>query len=291
MTNKIKFLKWLGSKEKQLKFIKEQIHTETRYYCEPFLGGGSLALSLDIESGLLGDVNHHLMLTWFVLKHQPLALFRDCHRLLLVFNQEDLYYELRSVFNHHTDLDFSLNEATLTRHQWHICINRAALFIYLNKVGYRGIWRVNKQGKYNVPYGNYISPSIGNVEQFVTWSKRLANYQLVETPFEETVLSFCRSYKNKSPKTKLVYLDPPYDKITATSFVDYTTKQNDLQEKVFQVCETLDAQHVPFILSNAHTPYILDRYKAFKIYPIEAKRGLPTKQKGYRASEVLITNQ
>ena len=166
-------------------------------------------------------------------------------------HSKDFFYELRDKYN--TNL--------LSR------IERAAVFIYLNKTGFNGLYRVNSKGGYNVPFGGYKNPLIFDEANLLAVSKLLKNTELYATTFEK-VLDYAES-------NDFVYFDPPYYPLNKTSKFTSYTKDSFLekeQEKLAAVFKQLDKKGCMVMLSNSDTNFIKSLYKDFRIETVKANR-------------------
>lgn len=225
----MKLLKWVGSKEAVASQLIECVPEDTQLYVEPFVGGGSLFFALKkhrrVDRVVLGDINYALILTYKVVQHYPSDLLevlteveRDYLRATLE-DQEAMYYQIRDSYNALLAdvIKGRVEEAKFTVSG--SIINLAALFITLNKTGYRGLYRVNKKGKYNTPWGKYIKPNIVNEDGVMSTHRSLQNTEL-----------YCGDYRQAGIKAKdsnkaFIYLDPPYVPLSGTSkFTEYGEK-------------------------------------------------------------------
>jgi DNA adenine methylase len=180
------FLKWVGGKRKVAKDIVSLVHEGK--YVEGFVGGGSVMLEL-LGNGYQGqvvvnDLNEHLIRMWKDVRDNVEAV---CRQLLSMGEKitEERYYELRREYN---EIDDS--------------IRKSALFITLNKTGYRGMYRVNQEGRFNVPFGNYKKPRVCGMQL------RRVSRLIQRVQFE------CKDYREfldeQATENAFVYLDPPY---------------------------------------------------------------------------------
>ena len=269
------FLKWAGGKRQLLSEIKEQLpKTISRYqYIEPFIGGGAVLLSLQPKHAIINDFNAELINTYRVIKDAPDELIDDLKKHI---NEADYFYKLRNIdrdseaFNRLTD------------------VQRASRIIYLNKTCYNGLYRVNKSGEYNAPFGRYKNPSIVNEDVIRAISDYFNknNIQILNGDFEN-VLAI-------ADRKTFVYLDPPYYPISEsanfTSYVQGGWKAED-QIRLRDACNQLTAKHTKFLLSNSDCPFIRELYSDYTIITVEATRAINSDADGRgKITELLIKN-
>ena len=173
-------------------------------------------------------------------------------------------------------------EVNLTQQEKNSC-NGSAIFIFLNKTCFRGMFREGPNG-YNVPYGNYSKPEIVNKKHLLRISKLIKNVNFTHMDFSESI---------KNVKTKdFVYLDPPYAPETKTSFVGYTKKGFDIElhDNLFKKCNELKDKKIKFLLSNANVELVQNAFpkEKFTIKIIVCKRSINSKKPGSKTEEVLI---
>jgi DNA adenine methylase len=192
-------------------------------------------------------------------------------------NEAEYYYHIR-------ELDRSENFDTLP------ALKKASRIIYLNKTCYNGLFRVNSQGQFNVPFGRYKNPNIVNEIILKAMSKYLNenNITLLNTDFEEAVKDI--------RKNEFVYFDPPYDPISdSSSFTGYTLYGfgKDEQIRLKDLCNTLTRKGCKFLLSNSATQFIVDLYTEdnYEIIPVKASRSINSIASGRgKIDEVLVRN-
>lgn len=271
------FVKWAGGKRQLLPQINENTPKNFKKYYEPFVGGGAVFLDKQLKKVVINDFNSELTNAYQVVKDSSEELLKllETHS---ENNSSDYYYEIRA-----WDRDSTLD----TKSE----VERAARFIYLNKTGFNGLFRVNSHGQVNVPYGKYKNPAIVNEAVIRAVSKYLQKSDI-------TILNgdYGDALKDVK-KNDFVYLDPPYADVTndKKSFVGYTLNGfgDEEQERLRDVFKELDAKGAYVMMSNSSTPYIHELYKEYnettKI--VKAKRAINSKASGRGAvDEVLIMN-
>ena len=271
------FVKWAGGKRQLLPQINENTPKNFKKYYEPFVGGGAVFLDKQLKKVVINDFNSELTNAYQVVKDSSEELLKllETHS---ENNSSDYYYEIRA-----WDRDGTLD----TKSE----VERAARFIYLNKTGFNGLFRVNSHGQVNVPYGKYKNPAIVNEAVIRAVSKYLQKSDI-------TILNgdYGDALKDVK-KNDFVYLDPHYADVTndKKSFVGYTLNGfgDEEQERLRDVFKELDAKGAYVMMSNSSTPYIHELYKEYnettKI--VKAKRAINSKASGRGAvDEVLIMN-
>jgi DNA adenine methylase len=276
------FLKWAGNKYRVLPHLIPHIGSPKRY-CEPF--GGSLAVALNIiaEQYILNDVNRDLIAIYQNLVNPNDDRFiQDCEELFIPENNtREAYLELREHFNQATDT-----------------IERARLFIYLNKHCFNGLSRYNSKGMFNVPYGREImnqvkgEKEIQNAyfpkEEMMDFRMHFLSKQLVRF----TSLSFENSSLYEDLKAgDVVYFDPPYVPISNTAnFTNYTTDgfTSDQQVQLAQLAESLASKGIKVIITNHDVPITREFYKNATIYPIQVTRTVAAKSSSRKKANELI---
>jgi len=266
-------VKWVGGKRQIINQIVKYIPKSFSTYYEPFLGGGAVLFELQPKTAVVNDINAELINLYEVIKNNVNELIDDLkqHR-----NDETYFYELRELdrnkeyYNHLTPLQ------------------RASRLIYLNKTCYNGLFRVNKAGQFNTPFGNYKNPNIVNEYTL----KAVSSY------FNKAQITFtCKDFNEAlkgARKGAFVYLDPPYDPVSdSASFTGYDKGGFDQSEQIRlkNACDKLNEKGIKFLLSNSATDFIKDLYKDYKIEIIQAKRVINSKaDKRGEIDEVLVMN-
>ncbi len=176
------FLKWAGGKSQLIPELEKYIPQSFNQYIEPFLGGGAFYFYLNPSSPIISDLNEELIITYEAVKQNVDELI---DYLQTFRNEENYYYNIRS-----------LNPENLTN------IERAARVIFLNKTCFNGLYRVNKKGDFNVPFGKRNNEFL-NEELLRDASNFLQNAEIIHANYLD-VLS------NKAKKGDFIFLDPPY---------------------------------------------------------------------------------
>ena len=284
------FLKWVGGKSKFIQEIIPYIPNEYDTYYEPFIGGGSLFFYLKPQKAYISDINIELVNCYQVIKNDVSALLKNLE------SKKDktsdiAYYVFRASFNNlKKENEFSFDDVQTMNLEENekktlqqTCIEKASLFIYLNKTCFRGIYRENKKGEMNVPYGHYSRPSLFDSNNL----KSISKY------FNECEIQIHHhSYKFIQPtRQDFVYFDPPYDQVKTTDFVAYN-KEKFKQEDLFKFIDLrINAKGVSFVLSNAPTDYIKNTYKDYQQRILSGKRSVDVKKvKTVKDIEIIISS-
>jgi DNA adenine methylase len=265
-------VKWAGGKRQLLPQLTKLLPQKFNVYYEPFVGGAALLTYLYnknlITKAIVSDTNEDLINLYETIKEDPVLLAYELGKLDLT-NSSDIYYSARDEFN---------RSPSFTP-------RKAALFIYLNRFGFNGIWRINFNGNYNVPFGRHINPHIP-IEKISEFSKMLKRVTLLNKSFEYATVN--------AKKGDFVYFDPPYQPISKTShFTNYTSQGFTIkhQMKLAENFKALDMKGVSIMLSNSAVAEIKELYKGFYIKNVPANRSInsdASKRTGFE--EVIITN-
>ena len=263
-------IKWVGGKRQLISAIRSNLPPSFNNYFEPFVGGGALFFSLKRPNAHINDSNLELINVYGVVKDNPRALINSLSKHK---NTPEHYYEVRS-------LDRKNKLQKITR------VQRASRFIYLNKTGFNGLYRVNKDGQNNVPYGRYKNPKIVDGENILECSKLLQKTTITHGDFEEI--------KGEVKKGDFVYCDPPYVPLSKTSnFTSYTSTGFGLKEqyRLKEFCDYIDSIGAYFMLSNSFTKEMNTLYKGYEIKTLSAIRSINCKGDGRgKIKELLVTN-
>ncbi len=273
-------LKWIGGKQKLLDLIIPNMPKNMNNYHELFVGGGSVLLGV-LESQKINEIivqkniyaydsNPILIAFYKQIQKDYNKLYIEVIKLKNKYNnckeQEDkatYYYKIRSLYN-----------------SKEIDIEKIAMFVFLNKTGFRGLFRLNKSGGYNVPYGNYKNPKIADKEAWKDVNELIKNVKFICCDFEDV---------KKIKKDDFIYMDPPYVPEQKNGFVSYS-KEGFSEEKyntLFKLCHKLKCN---FMMSNSNTKTVQQKMEKFNLTMIMARRAINSKEPGSFACELIITN-
>jgi DNA adenine methylase len=294
-------LKWVGGKTQIIDTLITNFPVEINNYREVFLGGGSVLLSLlcYVKSGLIKihnniyayDSNESLIYIYKNIQTHHHELYDTLKTIIMDFNEcgngdinrtpknieeakvskENYYYWVRSEYNRLMDKKSILG---------------SAMFIFLNKTCFRGMFRVGPNG-FNVPYGNYKNPEIINKEHL----------EEIHMLIENVVFECCdfnKSLTTNIQENDFVYLDPPYAPEKKTSFVGYTKNGFNLEQQndLFKLIHVLTDTNKKIMLSNADVSLVRDNFtdEKYNISSILCKRSINSKNPKAKAKEVIIKN-
>jgi len=267
-------LKWVGGKRQILGELISLMPSTYNTYCEPFLGGGALFFALHPSKAIVNDINEELINFYEVVRDDHQALLdiiseyqaKDC---------EEFFYEIRAL-----DRDVENFKKTSK-------VVKAARTFYLNRTCFNGLYRVNSKGFFNSPYGKPIYKFIIDTDRFVAMSTYLKEHNI-------TLCSNTYEYVlDKLKKGDFVYLDPPYDRVSTTSFTLYSKydfTQAD-QHRLRLACDKLNERGVKFMLSNAPTDFIVEEFKDYHQSFVSASRIVNSKVEGRgKVKEIIVRN-
>jgi DNA adenine methylase len=263
-------VKWAGGKRSLLKDLLALSPPEFRTFYEPFLGGAAFFLGLAPERAAVGDANADLMQLYETLGEDPEGLMTALDGLQPHVLDRDYYYAVRAQ-----------DPGQLAPRE------RAARFIYLNKSCYNGLYRVNRQGRFNVPFGRYASPPVLYDRRNLLRAARIFGRATVRTGDFEAILV-------GAGEGDFAYLDPPYVPLTATAnFTSYTCaafSEAD-QRRLAEAIHSLTRRGCRILLSNSDVPLVRELYAGYEIRVVLAPRAINSDAGGRsRIPELAIRN-
>ena len=267
------FVKWAGGKRSLIPALAHHFPDRIGTYWEPFVGGGAVffAFARRIKHAILSDTNEELVLAYQVVKSDVEALIERLRR-------HKRQHERRAG---HTYKDGKTYYARVRACEPSDPVEIAARFIYLNKTCYNGLYRVNSQGRFNVPEGRYRNPDICNAARLREASQALRNAAIRVGDFASVV---------QPARHDLVYCDPPYDGV----FTGYQASgfgEND-QERLRDAANAWTRSGARVVLSNADTPAMRKLYGDFRVHGATAPRPINSKGTGRgSAAELIITSE
>ncbi len=274
------FVKWVGGK-RQLISQFHQINALTpknfdqniNTFFEPFVGGGAIFFELLPKKASINDINAELVTTYTIIRDDVEGLVNELLKGQYVYDK-DVFLTIRS-----------WDTTKISE------IKRAARFIYLNRTAFNGMYRVNKSGQFNVPFGRYTNPQI--VDE--------TNLRNVSAALKETKVKN-GSYKyvlDEAKKGDFIYFDPPYHPVSKTA--SFTSYSNDVflqkeQEELKDAFVELHNRGCNVALSNSDTPFIESLFKPLEnkgivIHRVQAGRNINSKsERRGKVFELLVTN-
>ena len=263
-------VKWVGGKRQLMFELLKNMPANYNRYFEPFIGGGALFFELQPKNAYISDMNEELINLYSVVRDDVDSLIEDLEKHEV---SKEYFLNIRNIDR--TEMFSKLSN-----------IERASRFIYLNRTCFNGLYRVNSQGQFNVPFGNYSNPRIIDESNLRNCSELLKNTEIKVADFSEIL--------TKVQKRDFVYFDPPYVPLNDTSsFTSYTKAgfDIDMQFKLRDVCDELDSMGVKFMLSNSDTKLVNELYSNYEIKKVFASRAVNANADGRgKITEVLVRN-
>jgi DNA adenine methylase len=270
-------VKWAGGKRQLLAAIKENLPNQWNGdYFEPFVGGGALFFELEPKKAFLNDINSELINLYKV--------FFDTNDVLKLMtllkkhqknHSKEYFYRVRAEDRKKNYINSNF-------------IKRAARFIYLNKACFNGLYRVNSEGFFNVPFNQSKSVTLIDEKNFNEIHEYFSKNEIIFTSVD-----YLEALK-KAKKGDFVYFDPPYDELEdKKSFTSYskTGFSREDQKQLFDLFQVLTKRGVYCLLSNHSTEFIKNLYSSFNIIPVQALRSINSNKNDRKAiTEVLIKN-
>ncbi len=296
MTDKIAkpFLKWAGGKTQLITEIEKSLHYETTNknftYIEPFVGSGAVLFWMlnnfpNLKKAVINDINEDLINTYRTIASRPKELISILQVLQNEFHglegkdeqKKEYYYQKRELYN--------------TRKEEQS--GQAALFIFLNRTCFNGLYRVNKNNGYNVPMGSYKKPTICDDKNILAVSNALQKVEILCGDYEKTL--------NVATTNSFFYFDPPYKPLSNTSsFNSYAKDEFNDEEQIRlrNFCSNLEKQGYKWMLSNSDVKgkdtndnFFDEIYSEFLISRVKARRSINANpEKRGELKELLITN-
>ena len=291
------FLKWAGGKGQLLSQLDQHLPKGINgidfTYLEPFVGGGAMLFHIlqqfpNIKKAVINDINSYLITAYRVIKNSPDELIKRLSEL------ENQYY---STGDNEAQKSFFLRVRETFNKVEMDDIDRTKYLIFLNRTCFNGLYRVNSKGKFNVPFGRYLHPTICNAETIKADSELLNRVELVilNGDFEQTI-------DHLSDGFNLFYFDPPYRPLNATSSFNSYSKEDFNDEEQIRLrdfCVKLsEYSNVKWMLSNADCSaknpddtFFEEIYRGFNINRVYASRAINANpSKRGKLTELLITN-
>ena len=287
------FIKWAGGKSQLLHEIRKYYPFDEKInrYCEPFVGAGAVLFdvlnSFDLKEVYISDINKEAINSYKVIRDdvenliELLEEFQNEYKDLTHEERKVIYYKNREEFNR---LKVLKNSDSL---------KRAALFIFLNKTGFNGLYRENMRGLFNVPIGSYKNPKILDEDNLLNVNKKLQNVEIIHGDYKKS--------SDFIDNNTFVYFDPPYRPLKPTSNFTSYSKDSFTDEDQIELAEffkKMDKKSAHLLLSNSdpknydlNDDFFDDLYKGFNIKRVKASRTINSnKNERGQIYEVLINN-
>lgn len=264
------FIRWAGGKQNLIKeiFNNIKIKMPVERYFEPFLGGASFFLNGNFNKAFLSDLNPDLINCYQKIKDNPEKIFKELTKFKIPV-EPDVYYFVRDEFN---------------QHQGDKTFDQAVRFIFLNRTSFNGIYRVNASGKYNVPFGK-PNPAFSTLAHLKKISEKMQKTELFAAGYEK-ILELVQ-------KGDLIYLDPPYPKLSETAYFNHYTLDkfdHEKQNKVAQFANLLKDKGCKVVISNADLEEIRNLYYGWEVVECSAYRYISCKKERMKVNELIIKN-
>ena len=260
------FIKWAGGKTRLLPDLRRFRPTSFNTYFEPFLGGGAFFFDLAPICAVIGDSNGELLCCYEIVRDCPAELLSALDKFKV---SEAEYYRIRAI-----------RPEALSK------VERAARFIYLNKTCYNGLYRVNKAGQFNTPFGKYKKVALADLDNIAAASKQMAGVRLINGDYSSVV--------EEAKAGDFVYFDPPYLPISKFSDFKRYTKEffyEEDHEELAALFAKLAARGCYVLLSNSYHEKIAALYSGFHQQRVLVPRFVNCKGEGRgNVAELLIAN-
>lgn len=274
------FIKWAGGKRQLITEIRTRMPSNYNRYFEPFVGGGAVLFNLQPKDAVINDINESLINAYRQVKKSPIELIKAIEELdrNIPEDGKTYYYEIRQKYNDklmQEDFDVEL----------------AAMFIFINKHCFNGLYRVNGKGLFNVPYNNSRQASY-NAENIMEISNYLENITILDGDFENA----CKA----AGEGDFIFFDSPYAPLNPTTFESYTKEgfDKDSHIRLAELFKELTIKGCHCMLTNHNTEFINELYKNlfndtdYKVYidVVSVKRMINSDANNRKGEEVIIYN-
>lgn len=268
------FVKWAGGKRQLIPQIRERMPKQFNNYYEPFVGGGAVIFELLPENAVINDINRALINAYQMICDHPQEFLQEINRLDAEMWEDgkEYYYSLREHYND-----------KLMRDEFDVEL--AALFVFINKHCFNGLYRVNGKGLFNVPYNNSRRSSVDE-QSIMEISEYLRNVTIISGDFEVA----CEG----ASAGDFVFIDSPYAPLNPTSFESYTKEGFDIEShrRLANFFDELTARGCYCMLTNHNTELINELYgnKGYTIDVVSVKRMINSDASNRVGEEVIICN-
>ena len=286
------FIKWVGGKSQLLEEIREKYPSKIEKYCEPFVGGGAVLFDIlsyfQPKEILINDINKELINTYSQIKNNCSGMISQLSEIQSIYKNhsieknKEFFYEKRSRYN---ELKVNRNDAEN--------LEKAVLFIFLNKTCFNGLYRVNSKGLFNVPFNNAKNPLLCDEENLKNCSMLLQNVEMKIGDYKE-----CKDFIDSDT---FVYIDPPYRPLTQTAaFTSYSEnsfsdkEQIELRNFITEISNKgamVVASNSDPKNTNENDNFFDELYSHFEIERVSASRMINSNAKKRGSiNELLISN-
>lgn len=258
------FLKWAGGKSRSAAALVRLTPPYSGRYWEPFMGSAAVFFELEPESAVLSDLNEELVICFEEVAQEPHAVMDHLDRMP---NTREFYMSVRAT-----------EARTLASPE------RAARVIYLNKTSFRGLWRVNRSGEFNVPYGEYNRPYY-NRDNLLRASKALAQAEIRHCDYSTAF--------GEAQTGDWIYVDPPYvpDRPWG-DFKRYTPDQfhEEDHQRLARLMDDARDRGIYVMLTNSDTPFVRELFGEWRIIELPTRRDIHLQSRERASRDLVITN-
>jgi DNA adenine methylase (dam) len=284
------FLKWAGGKTQLISQIAEalppMVFQQDFTYVEPFIGSGAVFFWMlgkfpNLKKAVINDINADLINVYKIIAEKPNELVQILKEFQHQFHELESDEEKKKEYYYNKREQYNTRKADRVTH--------AALFIFLNRTCFNGLYRVNRKNLFNVPMGKYKRPTICDEQNILAVNKVLQYTEILNGDFEQA-LAF-------ADENTFFYLDPPYKPLSATSsFNSYSEFEfnDDEQIRLRDFCKEISSRNSKWMLSNSfdsNDDFFEKIYDGFYKGNVKAKRAINSKaDKRGELAELLVTN-
>lgn len=265
------FVKWAGGKRQLLDEIRKRMPKAYNTYYEPFLGGGAVLFALAPTNAVINDINSQLVNTYLAIRDNADEVMAYLDAWAKVETTKEYYYKKREAYN------VKIKSNALDSEM-------AALFIYLNKHCFNGLYRVNSKGLFNVPFNGRKNGKSFDRDNLQYISEYLQHVEIYNGDFEAVAL--------RAQAGDFVFFDSPYAPLNPTSFESYTKEGFDIEShrRLAGLYKTLDERGCYVMLTNHNTELIRELYEGYYLDVVSVKRMINSNATKRTGEEVIVTN-
>jgi len=257
-------LKWAGGKQQLLSVLLAKTPKKYNRYIEPFFGGGALFFGLQPDRAIIAESNPELINFYHVISENIDTLIQRLYQYKI---DKETYYNIRA-------LDFNKLPP----------VEAAARTIYLNRLCFNGLYRVNRKGRFNVPYGKYKNPRVCDPDRLKSASEALKNAIIIQGDYKDVL-------RDHAQTGDYIYLDPPYLPISEYSDFKRYTKEQFYEEDHVELAEEVRRLHERgcyVLLTNSNHQLVYELYSGFEIEVLQTRRNINVKGKKRTGEDVVI---
>ncbi len=260
-------IKWPGGKRQLLGSLNKYVPEKFNKYIEPFFGGGAVFFDLSPHEAIINDINGELMNFYNVLRNNPKGLIDSVSKYKV---SENDYYRIRS---------YDVNKLSE--------IQRASRFMYLNKNCFNGLYRVNKEGNFNVPYAGYIGRAVYDVNEIYFMSEILQRAQILNVDFKNLL-------NENAKEGDFIFLDPPYLPDSTTAMFNRYNPDifslSDHQSLALIVAE-LEKKGCHILMTSSCNQFVEGLYPQMNIEYVQVRRSISCNGKTRTGTELIIASK